>query len=109
MAARPAAASGNLLATVHGLVAQAPLAPPAGGLHPGHPDPVTDPARGDAGPNGGDLAYRLMAECARKLGRDVSLRDVDVGVAETAGPDADQDLVGGRRGSRQVLDFPTRV
>src|SRR3989442_1394537 len=71
--------------------------------------PVAHPARGDAGPHGRDLAHRLVAQGARELGGDVSLRDVDVGIAETAGPDPDQDLVGARLGSRHLLDFPARV
>src|SRR5207247_3088166 len=97
---------GDLLGAEARLAAQAPLAAAAGSLNPGHPDPVAHPPRGDPRSQGGDLAHRLVPEGAREARREHPFRDVDVGVAQTAGADPDQDLVRTGLRGRDLPDLP---
>ena len=99
--------AGVLLGVAQGLPArQAVLAVAAGGVQPGHPDPVALLDRRDAGAECGDGADALVArdEGRRGLDRPVAVRGVQVGVAHARGHDLDQDLARARLGHRHRLD-----
>ena len=91
------------------LPAQAPLAPTARGLDPGHAHPVSDAPCRHAGADARDLAHGLVAQRPRELRGYDAVRDVDVGIAEPAGLDRDEDLVRPRLGDRYLLHLPPRA
>ena len=82
------------------------LAVAAGGVQPGHADPVALLDRRDAGADGRDGADALVAgnEGRRGLHRPVAVGGVQVGVAHARGLDLDQDLARARLGYRHLLD-----
>ena len=89
--------------------AQAPLAASAAFLNPANADAVSDFAGSDAGAELDDLADGLMSEDARELQWDQAVREVNVGVAEAAGVDLNDHLIGAGLGGFPLLYLPLTV
>ena len=97
----------DLIRTEHRPPTQTPFAPPAGGLNPGHADPVAYSARSDARPDGDDFPDRLVPKDAREWSRQLAIGLVHVREAQAAGVHLDQHLVGTRIGCGNLFDFPS--
>ena len=99
--------AGVLLALAERLpAAEAVLAVAAGGVEPGHADPVALLDVLDAAADGGDVADALVAGDERRvrLDRPVALGGVQVGVADARGVDRHLDHAGARLGDRHLVD-----
>jgi len=93
--------------TEHRPATQTPFAPAAGRLKPGHTDAVADAPRSDTGPSGDDLSDGLVPKDARERSRQLAIRLMHVRVAQPAGVNLDQHLIGTRIRCRNVFDFPS--
>ena len=85
---------------------QAMHAVPAGGVEPGHADPVAFLHMGDARTDGGDMPDAFMAGNEGRVGfdRPVPFCRVQVGMAHAGCRNLDQDLPGADRRDRRLLD-----
>src|SRR3989442_7806890 len=93
--------------TEHRPATQTPFAPSAGRLNPRHPDAVSDTARSDTGPDGDDLSDGLVSKDARERSRQLAIRLMHVRVAQPAGVNFDQHLIGTRIRCGHLFDFPS--
>ena len=85
--------------------APAEAADAAGAVKPGHPHPLSRKTRRRLPTRLDDGAHDLMAGNDRRFPhRQLSLDDVQVGPADAAGGDPDEDLVGARAGRRDVVE-----
>jgi hypothetical protein len=99
--------SADQIRTEHRPATQTPFAPAAGRLNPRHPDAVSDTARSDTGPDGNDLSDGLVSKDARERSRQLAIRLMHVRVAQPAGVNLDQHLIGTGIGCGDVSDFPS--
>src|ERR1039458_4459007 len=109
MATWQANAGGNVVLAQFFLAPQTPLACPVSFLYPADADAVSYFAGSDAGAKFDNLAHRLVAQHAGERESKQTVREVDVGVAEAAGVDLDDDLVWAGLGSFPLLHFPLAV
>ncbi|MPN26265.1 hypothetical protein SDC9_173689 [bioreactor metagenome] len=76
-------------------------------MQPRHADPVADAEIVDPRAQQDDLADRLVAGYSRQrwLVGPITFNGMQVGMADTAGPDPDQDLAGAGGGYRQLAQL----
>ena len=78
-------------------------------MYPAHADPVAYLARSNSRTDFHDLANRFVAEYVGKLNWDHAMDEVYVGVAEAAGVNFDNDLIGAGLGGLPLFYFPLAV
>jgi hypothetical protein len=85
---------------------QAVFAVTAGGIEPGDADAVAFPDVRDAGAHGGDMTDAFVTRDERRLGlhRPIAVRGMQVGVADAARRDPDEDLAGAGVRHGNLLD-----